>query len=100
MTKELDCVIDTGRYVFQVDELGRSEVQMLLEYEPMSIEPFHPQNHTKSVTQSQHKETWNQEQIGDFVRKLGFVDKKKGEEKIKYFLHLNQVLPFELACSQ
>ena len=39
-------------------------------------------------------ERWNTEQIGDFVRKLGFLDKEKdkGEgDKIKHFLHVNEV---------
>jgi hypothetical protein len=37
-----------------------------------------------------HREM-NGEQIRDFVRKLGFLDKDKDDEKIKHFLHLNQV---------
>ena len=39
-------------------------------------------------------EKWNTEQVGDFVRKLGFFEKEKdreGGEKIKHFLHVNQV---------
>ena len=39
-------------------------------------------------------ERWNTEQIGDFVRKLEFLDKEKdkGErDKIKHFLHVNEV---------
>ncbi len=35
----------------------------------------------------------NIEQVKDFVRKLGFMDKEKeGGDKIKHFLHLSQVL--------
>lgn len=40
-------------------------------------------------------ERWNTEQIGDFVRKLGFLDKEKdreGGDKIKHFLHVNEVI--------
>lgn len=40
-------------------------------------------------------ERWNTEQIGDFVRKLGFLDKEKdkeGGDKIKHFLHVNEVM--------
>ena len=40
-------------------------------------------------------EQWNTEQIGDFVRKLGFLDKEKdkeGGDKIKHFLHINEVI--------
>lgn len=35
---------------------------------------------------------WTSEQIGDFVRKLGFLhSEKEGGERIKSFLHLNFV---------
>ena len=39
------------------------------------------------------KEKWNLEQIGDFVRKLGFLDEQReeGGVKIKHFILLNQV---------
>ena len=38
-------------------------------------------------------ESMNIEQVKDFVRKLGFMDKEKeGGDKIKHFLHLSQVL--------
>lgn len=38
------------------------------------------------------REKWNREQIGDFVRKLGFLDKdKEGGDRIKLFLRLSQV---------
>ena len=40
-------------------------------------------------------ERWNTEQIGDFVRKLGFLDKEKdkeGGDKIKHFLHVSEVM--------
>ena len=37
-------------------------------------------------------EGWNEEQINDFVRKLGFLDtQKEGGDKIKHFLHINEV---------
>ena len=39
-----------------------------------------------------NKQSWNSEQISDFVRKLGFLDKAKEEGKqIKHFLHINEV---------
>ena len=38
------------------------------------------------------EQRWANEQIADFVRKLGFLDaEKEGGEKIKLFLHLNSV---------
>ena len=37
-------------------------------------------------------EQWNTEQIGDFVRKLGFMDtEREGGEKIKRFKHISSV---------
>ena len=38
------------------------------------------------------EQRWTREQIGDFVRKLGFLDtEKEGGDKIKQFLHLHSV---------
>ena len=38
------------------------------------------------------EQRWTGERIGDFVRKLGFLDTEKhGGDKIKQFLHLNSV---------
>lgn len=35
---------------------------------------------------------WSSEQISDFVRKLGFQDtEKEGGDRIKHFLHINEV---------
>lgn len=43
-------------------------------------------------TQGSGVEMWNAEQISDFVRKLGFLDtEKEGGDKIKDFLHINEV---------
>ena len=43
-------------------------------------------------TQGSNVEMWNAEQINDFVRKLGFLDtEKEGGDKIKDFLHINEV---------
>ena len=37
-------------------------------------------------------ERWNQEQIADFARKLGFIDtEKEGGEKIKHYRHIGDV---------
>ena len=38
------------------------------------------------------EQRWNDEQIADFVRKLGFLDaKKEGGDEIRKFLHLDSV---------
>lgn len=102
MAKELECVIKTGSYTFhqgEADEAGRNKAQMMLEYEPASSSQLQegaklPQIKPQVESSGRCKEIWNQEQIEDFVRKLGFVDRDKeetGEDKIKSFLHLNQV---------
>lgn len=104
VTMELECVIKTGTFTFylgKVEELGRTQSHMLLEYEPASTR-FHTDSNemAKPLQMKPHmmlsgksKEIWNQEQIEDFVRKLGFLDKdKKNEENIKHFLYLNQVI--------
>ena len=62
------------------------------ESEVISAEP--PEYLLQFEQKHSQKEKWNLEQIGDFVRKLGFLDENKEEEggvKIKHFLHLNQV---------
>ena len=68
--------------------MGSNKGQLLLEYEPASPQIEGAERGTV------HRERWNSEQIGDFVRKLGFVDKsndKEGDASIKHFLNLNQV---------
>ena len=49
--------------------------------------------HTEGLNESHFKpEQWNSEQIGDFVRKLGFMDTRdEGGEKIKHFRHISSV---------
>ena len=96
--KELDSILETGTYTFsqeEIDELGRNKAKLYLEFEPASIQFPATQSLVQSLDPNQigngRKELWNQEQIADFVRKLGFVDKNKKGDKIKRFLHLNQV---------
>ena len=104
MAKELECIINTGHYMFQGNEAGSSRGQILLKYEPFSTQlpALLPSTNQQEVTerqrpsliplQSQLSEL-NAEQIGDFVRKLGFINKEKeGGKQIKWFIHLNQVL--------
>ncbi len=47
-------------------------------------------------------ETWNSEDIGDFVRKLGLLDsQEETKEKIQVFLQLNEVASCAfLACME
>ena len=98
MAKELDCIITTGNYLFQTSDTSGSGAQLILEYSPSlshqsppTLSPTQPSNQEDSemVVNMQH---WNSEQINDFVRKLGFLDtEKEGGNKIKHFLHINEV---------
>lgn len=48
----------------------------------------------KCVFQLSHTECWNNDQIRDFVRKLGFLDKEKDTEisdLVKHFLFVSEV---------
>lgn len=89
----MNSIIETGCYTFHLKE-ETGQWQMFLEYEPSSLQLPAPSS-SKSQTDASkvRKEKWNSEQIGDFVRKLGFVDKdkEKGGERITLFLHFNQV---------
>lgn len=78
-----------------MDEVGSDRDHILLEYEPEKrIQWVQPplQMQTESQVKKTHIERWNLEQIGDFVTKLGFLDKDgEGGGNIKDFVHLNQV---------
>ena len=63
--------------------------QAALSGQPFGMETEAWKNDDK---ESSGKERWSKEQIDDFVRKLAFLDaEKEGGDKIKHFLHLNEV---------
>ena len=110
MAKDLDCIIQTGHYQF---EFTSSEgIVMTLQYcpadspqaalpaQPSSLENGSPQRPRPTKPSDKEgpggKERWSKEQIDDFVRKLGFWDAEKGEDKIKHFLHLNEVFHWDI----
>ena len=71
----------------------------MLEYSPSPSCQFPPHSHllqSSSLEDSKavlNLQRWNSEQISDFVCKLGFLDtKKEGGDKIKHFLHINEVV--------
>ena len=104
MAKDLDSIIETGHYQF---EFSREGIVLSLQYcpaastqtapptQPSSLDdgpPQKPQGLIQSDKNCSGKERWSKEQIDDFVRKLGFLDaEKEGGDKIKQFLHLNEV---------
>ena len=111
MAKELDIILKTGSYSFKLPIDGA--VQMTLEYTPSASQTTSITDGKTSgglgiVSQTEPKlevifpkppkqEQWNFEQIGDFVRKLGFMDtEKEGGDRIKHFRHISGVSSFTL----
>ena len=94
MAKELDCIIRTGNYHFQTSDTSGGGAELILEYIPSLSHQFPPTlPHSQPSSQEDSEvQCWNSEQINDFVRKLGFLDtEKEGGDKIKHFLHINEV---------
>ena len=76
--------------------LSRTFPRILSKMESQGGNEFYGTGTTAAMTATKltNFERWNTEQIGDFVRKLGFLDKEKdkeGGDKIKHFLHINEV---------
>ena len=73
-------IIGTGQYRFHIGgkNIGIGKGEVFLEFRPSSQDM---------------KKTWNNEQIRDFVRKVGLInqDESDGDDLIKPFLRLNQV---------
>ena len=119
MANELECIINTGMFIFTLSSGGASggEASMTLEYVPSAQSVFPPIMHAEEggtprtlpnsgnylesgLSNGAHganrTENWNGEQINDFVRKLGFLDaQREGGDQIKHFLHINEV---EIIC--
>ena len=95
MAKELDCIIATGNYLLQTPDASCRGAELVLEYSasqqftPTSLSQPPCLEGSELGINVQH---WNTEQIGDFVLKLGFLDTEtEGGDKIKNFLHVNEV---------
>ena len=68
---------------------GSGSSQAVLSGQPFGMETEAGKNDYK---ESSSKERWSKEQIDDFVRMLAFLDaEKEVGDKIKHFLHLNEV---------
>ena len=115
MANELECIINTGVFIFTLSSGGASggEASMNLEYVPSAQSVFplmtqaeeggtprtlpnsgsYPESGLSNGTHVTNRtENWNREQINDFVRKLGFLDaQREGGNQIKHFLHINEV---------
>ena len=119
MANELECIIETGFYIFTLSSGSSGGVaSVTLEYMPSARPSLSPPVSTseegagppRALTSSgsfqetvgaggngtqliSKKENWTREQIDDFVRKLGFLDaQREGGDQIKRFLHINEVL--------
>ena len=118
ISTELDCIMNSGHFeliikpmrITSTSKMDRKTVvehksEVLLKYEPtlesylqrlrmqhLSGDPFtssHIQRQFSNVS-----ETWSNEQIDEFVRKLGFLEAQSPEveEKVKLFQQLSQVI--------
>jgi len=112
VAKELECIVDTGIYIFTLtSDASGGKAEVMLEYVPSTDSAVlnatsmeeggtprtlprstsYPESGT-GLNAAKRVESWSQEQINDFVRKLGFLDtQKEGGAKIKHFLHINEV---------
>ena len=95
VAKELDSIISTGNYLFLTPDTSSSGAELIIEYNPSTLHQFPPHTLLTPIQPSSsddNMQRWNNEQINDFVRKLGFLDsEKEGGNKIKDFLHVNEV---------
>ena len=110
----LECVTNTGLYIFTLSSgATASAANMTLEYVPsaqptlppvtateeggatrnlLSSGSYHESGLSNGTQVISRKESWNEEQINDFVQKLGFLDaEREGGDQIKHFLHINEV---------
>ena len=90
VASELRCVSETGFYRFHfsssIDYVSGS-IQLV--YTPHIYQNVGEVMDTPSLS---GMVVWNDEQISDFVRKLGFLDAEGDTaSQIKHFVHLNQV---------
>ena len=100
VANDLDCIIQTGHYHFEF--ASNEGIVISLQYSPAGSAQAFPSILEDGSTQNPEvlkqnekegcdNERWSKEQIDDFVRKLGFLDAEKGGDKVKNFLHLNEV---------
>ena len=98
---DLDRIFQTGHYNFLIPENVAVPGKVELVYKPSTKRTralnggIPSEKQTTGIHQKRDSikaEIWDCEQIGTFVRKLGFLDSEKaGGEMVKPFLHINEV---------
>ena len=111
MATDFDSIIESGHYQFEFSSEGiglslqhcpAASAQIVPPSQPFSLDDEllqRPKALMQSDRDSSGKERWSKEQIDDFVRKLGFLDAERGGDKIKQFLHLNEVVLHACICA-
>ena len=89
---ELNCVLDSGYYRFMFNSTTDAiSATAELHYIPHSTR-YQNVGEVKEQPIAPTEYKWSEDQISDFVRKLGFLDAEgTAASQIKTFLHLNQV---------
>ncbi len=89
---ELECIIQTGEYIFDLETNSSSEDDLeVLKHElQLNYVAYTPAYKSKNNAESQ-PQTLKSEQINDFLRKVGFIDKEKKKVDSTNFLYLSQV---------
>ena len=91
MSAELRCVMDTGYYQFTFPSADSVKAVIELIYVPHSTR-YQRVSEAREEPTMPTKLKLNEEQISDFVRKLGFMDVEGDSQFLNnHFLHLNQV---------
>ena len=98
VVNDLKQIFETGQYNFIIPENIADPGKVELMYKPStkraSVETL-SEKQTSVIPKQDNSvkaEIWDSDQIGTFVRKLGFLDSEKaGGEFVKPFLHINEV---------
>ena len=84
VAQELNCITETGHYIFQYGEAVDGEIQRFLEYD-VRASPDSLQG--QGGGQKTVHRVKNNEEIRNFLTKLGFLNRDEDRD----FLHLSQV---------
>ena len=125
ISTELDCIMNSGHFKLVIkpkritstskmdhEAMVEHKSEVLLNYEP-TMESYLQKRRLQHLSESHDdtsstahverqfssvSETWNNEQIDDFVRKLGFLEAQSTEveQKVKLFQQLSQVIDHKL----